>query len=229
MLVGSARRPEHYRFGSFTYGELDLRLLRSRVEYVGSDFYDRCGEALRGRLCISRDQREISAIPVNGIRITVQVLPAWGSPIHRILDDYYQELADAERRQFALELDRQQAIFGAAGVGTLSGDTFGRIPAVTDWITVITRNQRKAGWVTPDQVFIGISTPEPKVLADGYDALRSSLQLFDWGERSIDAWIQTYCEYITTAQAYEESGRIEEALLHLVFSLGHLNSKTHSA
>jgi hypothetical protein len=45
------------------------------------------------------------------------------------------------------------------------------------------------------------------------------LRLHDWQQRPLDPWIQNFCHYITAAQDYDRNGRIEEALLHLVFGL----------
>jgi hypothetical protein len=139
--------------------------------------------------------------------------------MYRIVDEYFASLSEAEQRHFLLELDRQQAIYGAVGLGTISSDVLQRSAAYTMWITVFSAQQRGRGWVSPSQAYPTLTTTDPGALAEGRDEIRVGLKLLDWGTRGLDDILQAYSEYLYTARNYESDGRIEEALLHSVFAL----------
>ena len=210
---------DQYRFGDFAYGELDLDKLRSRCERAGSNFVGLSGNRLRGRQAICRDSREVKALDFNAMSSSFRnsLDTTEKSIISRLVDDLYEDIAQEEQREFKVDLDQQQAIYGAAGLGTFSAAFLSQFSAYTQWITVFTRQQRGHGWVVSDQVEPGVSIPEPRALAAGHREITNHLKLQDWPERPLDPWIQSFCHYITAAQGYESNGRIEEALLHLVF------------
>jgi hypothetical protein len=118
-----------------------------------------------------------------------------------------------------VDLDRQQAIFGAAGLGTIPSETLREFAAMTQWITIFERQDKGHGWVVPNQMIHQLSSTEPKAYSDGYAAIKNALMLSDWNERPLDPIIQAFCQYLTAAQDHERSDRIEEALLHVVFAL----------
>jgi hypothetical protein len=219
VLVSPSTGADQYRFGDFTYGELDMALFRSRCDRAGSDFYHLYRDRLQGRRSICRDSREIKVLEANDITIPANLDTAAEKLIYRLTNDYYGEVAEGERRVFMIDLDRQQAIFGAGGLGTIPAEPLMQMSAFTQWITVITRQQKLRGWVVPNQTVFRVSTTEPRALAEGYNNITKQLKLHDWQRRPLDPWIQNYCHYITAAQDYHRNGRIEEALLHLVFGL----------
>jgi hypothetical protein len=139
--------------------------------------------------------------------------------IYRITDEYFATLAEAEQRDFLLELDRQQAIYGAVGLGTISSDVLKRSAAYTMWITVFSAPKRGTGWVSPSQSYPTLKTTDPGPLSEGRDEIRAGLKLLDWGTRGLDDILQAYSEYLYTARTYESEGRVEEALVHSVFAL----------
>lgn len=139
--------------------------------------------------------------------------------MYRIYDDYYANVADIEKQLFMADLDRQQAIFGAAGLGTIPSETLRQMEALTQWITIFERQERRHGWVVPNQTFMTASSTEPKALAEGYLEIKNALKLDDWNERCLDPSIQAFSQYLTTAQDHRHNDRIEEGLLHVVFAL----------
>lgn len=215
----SSTRSEEYRFGDFQYGVIDVNLLRSRCERAGSDFFDLHWQQIQGKRALARDNREITILEANHINFPGALEPATHKVIYRLVDEYYGDIAEGEKRLFLSDLDRQQAIYGAAGLGTIPGNFLLRISALTQWITVFTRQQKGHGWVLPNQTVFKITSYEPKALADGYIEVTKHLKLQDWLKRPLDPWIQTFCHYIAAARDYDGDGRIEEALLHLVFGL----------
>jgi len=218
VLINPGMSPEHYRFGDFSYGQVELNKLQYRSEKAGSNFAQLYGQSLRFKRSILREGRELNIIDANAI-------PDTGSPVllpqlmYRILDDYYANVADIEIQVFMVDLDRQQAIFGAAGLGTIPSETLRQMEAMTQWITIFERDERGHGWVVPNQTVPQLSSTEPKALSDGYIAIKKALKLGNWNESPLDPSIQAFCQYLTAAQDHERNDRTEEGLLHVVFAL----------
>jgi hypothetical protein len=219
VLISSGARPEQYRFGDFIYGNIELEKLEYRSEKAGSDFARRYLQSLRSRRSILREGRELKIIDANAIQTITSPIVSAESFIYRIFDDYYANVASIEREVFMLDLDRQQAVFGAAGLGTIPSETLRRTEAMTQWITIFERRERGHGWVVPDQTQLILSTTEPRALADGYLEIKNALKLNDWNQRPLDASIQGFSQYVTAAQDHKGDDRIEEGLLHIVFAL----------
>lgn len=219
VLINPSTSAEHYRFGDFSYGQVELNKLEYRSEKAGSDFAQVYGQSLRFRRSILREGRELKIIDVNAIQRTGTFQVLQGKFMYRISDDYYANVAEIERQLFMVDLDRQQAIFGAAGLGTIPSETLRQMEAMTQWITIFERQERGHGWVVPNQIVAQVSTTEPKALSDGYFAIKNALKLGDWNQNPLDPSIQAFCQYLTAAQDHERNDRIEEGLLHLVFAL----------
>ena len=218
VLINPGTSQEHYRFGDFIYGNVEVEKLQYRSEKAGSNFARLYAESLHSRRSILREGRELKIIDVNAIQATT-VPDAMSRIMYRIYDCYCGDVASIERELFMTDLDRQQAIFGAAGLGTIPSETLRTMDAMTQWITIFERQERGHGWVVPEQTVIHLSSTEPKALADGYVAIKNALKLGDWDQRPLDASIQTYSQYLTAAQDHERNDRIEEGLLHIVFAL----------
>lgn len=219
VLINPGTSPEHYRFGDFSYGQVELNKLQYRSEKAGSDFAQLYGQSLRFRRSILREGRELKIIDVNAIQHTGTSPVLQSKFLYRISDDYYANVAEIERQVFMVDLDRQQAIFGVAGLGTIPSESLRQMQAMTQWITIFERQERGHGWVVPNQTVMQVSTTEPKVLSDGYLAIKNALKLGDWNESPLDPSIQAFCQYLTAAQDHERNDRTEEGLLHVVFAL----------
>jgi hypothetical protein len=219
VLINPGTSLEQYRFGDFVYGVVELNKLKYRSERAGSDFAQRYGESLRFRRSILREGRELKLIDLNGIQAVARPDVLSRKFMYRICDDYYADVAGIERQLFMADLDRQQAIFGAAGLGTIPSETLRKMEAMTQWITIFERQERGHGWVVPNQTTMLASSTEPKALAEGYLAIKNALKLDDWNERFLDPLIQAFSQYLTAAQEHERNDRIEEGLLHVVFAL----------
>jgi hypothetical protein len=219
VLVNPATNVNLYHFGDFIYGVVDLGALESRCDRAGSDYFSLYSKELWGKRAISRSSREVKILDVNAIAPPVGTNPKKVPFMYRLADDYYTDLAVEEQRLFMLDLDQQQAIFGAAGLGTIPSDTLRRLESHTKWISVFTRAERKHGWVVPHQNFFKLVSTEPKALASGYEDINKALKLSDWPKRALDPSIQRFSEYVSEALLYERQGKFEEALLHLVFAL----------
>ena len=218
VLIAPGTSSEHYRFGDFSYGQIELSKLRYRAEKAGSDFAQLYEQSLRFKRSILREGRELNIIDVNGIQGAQSPLET-RKFMYRISDDYYANVAEIERQLFMTDLDRQQAIFGAAGLGTIPSESLRQMEAMTQWITIFERRERGHGWVVPHQTIMQVSTTEPKALSEGYLAIKSALKLDDWNERPLDPSIQAFCQYLTAALDHERNDHTEEALLHVVFAL----------
>lgn len=219
VLINPATGLEQYRFGDFAYGAVDIDTLRYRCEKAGSDFADLYGGELRGRRSVFRETRDVKTIDINAIRPPHPPDTSSVNFMPRISDDYFANLADAEQVRFMADLDGQQAIYGAVGLGTIPAQSLRQMSALTQWITVFDRQARTHGWVVPNQTFFQLWSTEPKALSTGHVAIRSALKLDDWEQKPLDPLIQTFCQYFTTAQDHERQGDVEGALLHLVFAL----------
>jgi hypothetical protein len=219
VLISPGTSPEHYRFGDFIYGQIELNKLQYRSAKAGSNFAQLYGQSLRLRRSILREGRELKIIDANAIRGTGSPQSLGCKYMYRISDEYYANVAAIERQVFMVDLDRQQAIFGAAGLGTIPSESLRRMEAMTQWITIFERQERGHGWVVPNQTVMQVSTTEPKALSDGYFAIKNALKLEDWNGKPLDAAIQAFCQYLTAAQDHERNDRIEEGLLHVVFAL----------
>lgn len=174
VLVNPSTGADQYHFGDFAYGELSLETLRSRCERAGSNFFELHGNRLRGRRSIYRDSREIEVLDTNSIKLPGTLDSAAQSITYRLNDEYFGDISEGEQRLFMADLDRQQAVYGAAGLGTIPSDTLLRLSALTQWITVFTRQQRLHGCVVPNQTFFEVSTTEPRALAEGHGEIRST-------------------------------------------------------
>ncbi|WP_337173502.1 hypothetical protein [Paludisphaera sp.] len=210
--------PEKYNFGDFEFGVMDSDLLRHRSERAGSDFAQRYGDEFRGRLALRRDDRTIRFANFRAIK-RFPVLTSPSSLAYRLLDDYFGLLSDAERRRFLTDLDQQQAIYGAAGLGTIPSDFLRKADAFMDWIAVFTTQQRGVGWVVPTGGIPTMHVTSPGELAKGRAEIEAGLRISEWGTKGLDGTIQLFAEYLYTARNFEDDGRIEEALLHSVFAL----------
>lgn len=219
VLINPSTGADQYSFGDFSYGELDLATLRSRCDRAGSDFFDLHGDRLQRRRSVCRDGRMLKTLDINSFKPPGTVDAATQVIVTRLYDDYFADLADAERRLFLADLDRQQAIYGAAGLGTIPADSLMRMSALSQWITVFTRQKKGHGWVVPNQSVFQVNSTEPRALAQGQGEITRHLKLEDWQKRPLDPSIQNYCHYLTAAQDHERNGSVEEALLHLVFGL----------
>jgi hypothetical protein len=221
VLISPATNRDLYHFGEFTSGEIDLQTLRYRSEQAGSNFglYER---DLLGRRAVWREARDIRTIDWNSINLPHGERQKGGYTFYRITDEYYGELAGAERGQFMLELDRQQAIFAAIGLGTIPSASLRQTIELTRWVTIFSRQERRHGWVVPDQTPFMVRSTEPKAHSDGMASIKNGLQLQDWGQRPLDQYLQMFSEYIATALDQWRDDRPELAFLHLVFALDQL-------
>ena len=219
VLINPATGADQYCFGDFVYGGVESEKLRLRCERAGSDYFDRYGHECRGKRSILRETSEVKTVSINEIRPPFPPDTSREMLMYRISDDYFGNLADAEQRRFLEDMDRQQAIYGAVGLGTVPAESLRRMAALTKWITVFDRKSRGNGWVVPNNTFFEISSTEPKALSDGHRAITAALRLEDWGKKPLDSTIQAYCQYLAAAQIHEADGHVEESLLHLVFAL----------
>jgi hypothetical protein len=210
---------DQYEFGDFTYGEIDLSRLRHVCERAGSDFFELYSDQLRGRRTFCRDRREIGAVYIDTVARMLEVSPCPYHIIHRLLDDYHNELAAAEMSDFIDSMVRQEAVFAAGGLETASKGAFRYVWPFLHWITAFNRSQRKEGWVVTSQGSVELRSADPLVLSNRQRVVRDALKLEDWGKRPLDDKLQVYCEYLAAARNHQNEGRLEEALLHVVFGL----------
>jgi hypothetical protein len=222
VLPGCPDGDADYRFGDFVYGLIDLNLLRYRTDKVNSNYFDLYGDHSRGRLSVLRDGRRLKLINPHSIVVKERGEIRGGTLLYRICNEYFRVLAEAEMRNFWLDLDRSQAIFGAAGVGTISSDFMKKAHGLTHRITVFTPTEKRFGWVMPFHGNFEVRTTEPEALASGTASVKSGLQLEDWPKRPLDPFIQTYAGYIERSRELEADECVEEALTHLIFALDHL-------
>jgi hypothetical protein len=210
-----------YAFGSFTYSVFDTDLLRNRCERAGSNYAELYMDRLRGRLALCRDGRSIK---VANIKQHVRTLksPPRKSLAYRLLDEYFRVVSAAEQGNFASELEHQQAVYGAAGLGTMSVAFANPYAWWTEWITVFDMQQRHCGWVVPTGIYPILSATEPTALACGYADISQELRVVNWGSKELDDHLQTYCNYLNAAKTFDFEGRREESLLHLVCALDFL-------
>lgn len=208
-----------HQFGDFVYGQVNLERLRECCERAGSDYFDLYGQRWNKRLGMQRNYRELHALDHNRMVADHQFSIQNADNLYRIVDEYYGAIAHEERRHFMVDLDRQQAVYGAAGLGAIPSDTLRRLEALTHWVVVFTRRARGQGWVIPQQQFLTVISTEPTALSDGLTEVCSQLRVGDWGRRPLDSIVQRFCEYRSTAEAFERDGMMEEALLHSIFGL----------
>jgi hypothetical protein len=218
VLINPAQEFSEYRFGDFVYGVLDTDLLRQRSERVGCNYAKLYVDGLRGRLAVCRDGHKIRVVNLKPLLKTIEAKYV-RSLLYRVLDVYFGVLSDCEQRHFLVELDRCQAIYGANGLGTFRADSLKDPRMHNTWITIFDAEKRNQGWVVPSQAYPIFTATDPRVLADRHAQINVGLRLLDWGSRALDDILQVYSEYLSTARNYEDVGRTEEALLHLVFAL----------
>lgn len=206
-----------HHFGDFVYGRVDLERLRACCERAGSDYFELYGQRWSKRRGVQRSYREVLALNHNGMAAGYQFNRRDADNLSRIVGEYYGAIAHEERRHFMIDLDRQQAVYGAAGLGAIPSDTLRR--SLTHWVVVFTRRARRQGWVIPEQQFLTVVSTEPMALSNGLIEVRSQLRVEDWGRRPLDSIVQRFCEYRSAAEAFERDGMLEEALLHSIFGL----------
>lgn len=216
ILPALSKSSAEYRFGEFSHGVIDCNELSARCAHAGSDFFEKWGKPLRNRLCIKREEHPLRAIALNSLA-GISFHENEKRIFYRICDEYHATIAAAEREQFLREIDRIQAVFGAAGLGTISSE-FLRNELVR-WIIVINREKRQHGWVVPLQQTLHVTVTHPNALATCLASILDRLKLADFGGRSLDVVIQRYAEYLQLSRQFEGNERLEDALLHLVYAL----------
>jgi hypothetical protein len=219
VLSAPATNRELDRFGDFCYGIVDIDELGRACQHAGSNYAELWGDELRDRRCIVRTGRTPSLIDFAKIERPSEVSGSVKSHLHRLTHAYYTAIGEQERREFLVDLDRQQAMYAAAGLGTISAESLMRMEAVTNWVAVFSREQPQHGWVVPVHTYSIVTTTEPRAYAAGRKAIADELCLGDWGQRPLDESLQRFGEYFTGAQTLARHDRLEEALLHFVFGL----------
>lgn len=207
-----------YNCGDFVFGRINLDLLRSRSRRANSNYFELYKEAVERSLSVFRDSHDVFVAQFNEHYATV--LNAVRADMNqRIIDDYYQNCAESLKELFLSDLDRQQAVYVASGLGSVSADFLTRVNNYCRWITIFTCDQTGKGWVVPTQEYPEIRTTEPKVLNQGKVQIDENLCLADWGKSTIDPIIQTYCEYLATATDSLATESLGAALLQTVYAL----------
>ena len=174
---------------------------------------------LRGKRSVCRNYHGVKLLDFQDIRKSAGSSPVWDKWLYRIVDNYHGDLAGEEVDRFMLDLDRQQAIMGAAGLGTISSEVLRRMSELVQWVTIFDRRDRGHGWVYGTYPYIYTSSTEPRAYSDGQAAIRRALLIEDWGDLPLDENLQAYAEYIMAAKNLEADYRFEEAFLHVVFGL----------
>jgi len=210
---------EQYRFGDFIYSRFDFQRFQGLALHAGCDYGKRISPTLSSCAAVERTPRVINCLDHNAFPEEYWPKDWSTETTQRILDDYYGELAEAQKEDFLFDLDQQQALFIGLGLGAISAGFFQGLAGFGEWITVFDRDLPGRGWGIPNKVVPGFQILSPHKLEEGKRALISQLNLEDWGEHPLDQILQAFCEYLQTAREFEDNGRLEEALLHHVFGL----------
>jgi len=214
------RDDSEYCFGDFTFGELNLRRLEQACVQAGSDYFDRYGKSFSKCLAITRRTNHIRIIdfkgsPLHSKKYEQQQLVLW----HRLLDEYHGDIADEFWERFRIDIDSQQALMTALGVGGVSSSLIFQVETLSSTVAVFSRDTKDRGWVLPNKTRHQISRRNPCNMASTRDNTSNQLRLSDFGVNGLDNSIQLYSGYIAAAIDYEQSGQLEEALLHSIFAL----------
>lgn len=206
-------------FGQFIYGKLDLDKLRDECHKVGCDYVKRHEKKILNKRSIIRESVDIKIInhKLDLSKFVISNLEA--SRLYNLAEEYFSVLARCEQKLFLIELDKQQSVYCAAGIGAISSNSLLHMESFNQWISVFTFSNNRDGWVSPIQTYPLITTVEPAAYAAGRNEVINGLQLKDWNKLPLDNYLQQFSEYIMVAQGFAGEMRLEEAFLHYIFGL----------
>ena len=222
VILDLEHREGECRIGDFTYKKFEMDELLRRCDRAGSQLLEGDITLCRNKLTILRETRNVKTIDTNLVRLSRRPLPCDETLVYRIRDAYFRTLTVAEEERFLIDLDRQQDIYSALGIRTITADSLRKTRLSTRWITVFDRETRQSGWALINEPCTHVPIPQPKALSIGQRAAITALKLDAWGAKPLDSAIQRFCHYLSVSQVHETSGNLEESLLHAVFALDQL-------
>jgi hypothetical protein len=209
-----------FKFGEFTFGELDERKLAYRCERATSDYFKRYQNQLKNKISIEREFQTVPIIVWQSLVGTHQL----ASSFSEALLIYFEKLSDLMFQDFWISFSEQQSLQVSLGIPYINVEKLMR-QLSAEKVTIfsnIDAFSRSIGYVVPmAQALDYISFPY--LLGDEIKKkeleLLSKYKFIEFTSSEIHKTMQSFSKFIAKAYIHLHEGRINEAFLHFVIAL----------
>lgn len=212
---------EAFRVGHFLVGALDSQKLHYRSSRAGSDYFDRYGGQLRGRIAIERDISQVRVLDIDGlssefesVRDREPVIQLW----NRAGESYFQALAATYFEEFWELLMEEQNIVIALGSPYVDRQVARTTPSTTP-VSVFMKINGTWGHVAAGRLggfvvdFASIDRRMPRIVR----LLKDEYHVEVGG--TMQPTLKSYTHFLSKAGRYLDERLADESFLHYVIAL----------
>jgi hypothetical protein len=218
--------PAHHDFGDFEIDGFHVgRLQRDKLVYicdrVGCDYFKRYPDEFRNRFAVERRGVKDVALRTHDILKWCRGSNSIESIEYKLIDNYFEQLAEVRLDDFKREFMESQFVPIAAGAVAIDV-TDANFWFRASFVCVVTwRAERLGGYFCPLGVGVNVDfASADKLFKKTLDNLKSSYEFECLGSSEIHKLIKTFCRFVTLAVLRRKSGsNAPEAFLHYVIAL----------
>jgi len=209
-----------FKFGAFTFGELDERKLEYRCKKATSDYFERYHTKLKNRISI---EREFQTIPIIAWQSVSSKYPVADSFSEALLI-YFEKLSELLFEDFWLSFTEQQSLQISLGIPYINVEKFTR-QLHAEKISIysnINAFNKSIGYVAPlQQSSINISFPSSlnDRIAGKKSELLTKFGFVEFTNSEFHKTIQSFSKFIAKAYIHLDESHYDEAFLHFVIAL----------
>ncbi|HZY36378.1 MAG TPA: hypothetical protein VFE53_06995 [Mucilaginibacter sp.] len=209
-----------FKFGAFTFGELDERKLEYRCKKATSDYFERYHTKLKNRLSI---EREFQTIPIIAWQSIINKYPVANSFSEALLI-YFEKLSELLFEDFWVSFTEQQSLQISLGIPYINVEKFTR-QLYAEKISVysnINAFNKSIGYVVPmQQSSLNVSFPHSlnDRIGEKKIELLTKFGFIEFTNSEFHKTIQSYSKFIAKAYVHLDESRYNEAFLHFVIAL----------
>lgn len=233
VLPGSAASATNaqtpLRHAGFELGLLNDSLLKSRCNRAGSDYFERYGAGLKGRLTLQSPVYERRVINWSQILKSERNLSVRSLPYQLVLS-YYEAMAAHHINMMWNDFSEKQLLYVGLGYGILNVRQFSK-ELGAERITVylgLDGSSDCAGYVVPNQSSRTIAIPPPEEKSAHLQTLRAKYGIDELAGSSLYPLLQSVCRSVGQADTFSCEDRVDEAFLYSVIALEQVFSEKES-
>jgi hypothetical protein len=180
---------------------------------------------LRGHVAFIGQLRGITLIDTDRLPGIERLLKNWSDNAKRLVDPYFQSVADVLLDQLKATTTERLSLVEAAGIAAFD------LSALTNWsygIHLFTWTSSRAGsagcWAIFHSPGLVLNIPPAGIWQHAREWLLSEfgVDTLSGRDRPIDLAAQTFARLMQDARAHKGGGRVREAFLYFVIALDHL-------
>ena len=226
VLPGSPPDDYEFKFGSFSVGLIDMQTLEYRCKKLGSDYYEKYANDLKGKLAFQRDIISVKIVDW-WFLLTKELFPYLKS--HSKKKSQFNELVNTNFRLVSFEafesfwdtfLDEQHMAI-VMGAGYLDPSELRRMSNCALISIFLNHGKHKKGEVVSyivEQIF---NLPGANVMTtqEAEEKLKGEYNFIDFTNTEIHQTIKTFSRFISKAKMHYYDNKPNEAFLHYVIAL----------